>query len=1583
MSEATQVSPDDHRSEMHIALKKFNNQRLKSYYEDPGLIEEHYGIEETVIAGGYGYRQVLELVQNGADALLEYSDYESPRGDQSRIHVVLHGRRLYVANTGAPLSVDGLDALLRSHSSPKRGNQIGRFGLGFKSLLKLRGQVDLFTRNTGAIRFDPERCRLELQKRFGVTNAPRLRLAWPLGDEERRADPVCTDLTWAETIVRIEIGTDDLVEHIRHEIRTFPAEFLLFFPVTVTLTLDDGKESAREVRLEIKDPEYVLHDGDDVSHWRVAKRSVRIDNPVARDDATHIHAREIMPVTWAVPVKGRREEAGRFWAFFPTHTQTYVPGIINAPWKLNSDRNAVIGGEWNTALMVEAARLIVDTLPNLYMDEDPGRQLDAFPRQLTRKDEDAGPLIEELWALLKTAALIPDATGTLQNPEVLWRHPKDTIDFAEIWQSLAGEDHRRQLVHASCLERQRASRLNVLAERLRHPEENENRPALRRCSAASWFSMVASKKTLEAMQVLRLAEKYAEDSKKHEWSKIRPYLEVIPTQSEELVTAQRAVLAPEDTSVPGREVVDLTLQADSEAWQILTDVLYVNELDDELWRKILNEALKVQVDVDAATDKKWENLWFRLRRSPTQVRKDFIAKNADRICVRRRDGKWVASDLALLPGALVSAEDRSPNGELLVDKDFHAKDGPTLLTIGVAETPQGIIGPAGYKKIAGRSDLLRPWLDACRKRYKDTYDNSALKDYLEPAKFSMPRGWKLLAELKGIAKARLTLHLLSSLHELTFQETVLFKHRSVPSYPKIEVPHPLPWYLQSQGVVEIGSANVSLAAIVTRQDEPVLSQLPDWDSLSFAFDELNKAFPVVEASTDDLRHLWHGMIALLVNEKTLEDDSLTRLWVAAARDGVIPAELPTATGQIAISNVFVTTSLDLARRARSEGRSIVALDEQTMQSWLESGANDLSSLIKVDWVDSAGPPERLLTVLPELEDVLNDAAHETARCRNVVELRLLIEETIQPVPCMLSDWVLHIDFEQLKSFSRVKRIRLLLEEISAAGWLNRSLDDSLRLLGDSHVDERREYIKAGETLAERLLRAVGERPEPLLDALGEALSQMDFIQECSPLRLAELTLAKFGPASLAELKNALNDEGLQPPGRWSSAAALAFVASIGFPPEFASSAQTRREPEELISGPIELPPLHDFQQEVFDGLHELLASNSVRRRSVVSLPTGGGKTRVTVEAVVRLVLAPEGANRSVVWIAQTDELCEQAVQAFHQVWINLGARRTDLRVVRLWGGNPNPAGQELDRPIAVVASIQTLNSRFGSAPLEWLRKPGLVVVDECHHAIASSYSALLRWLDSEKPKKNASDEPPFVGLSATPFRSDDHESHRLARRFDNRWLPTDQERLYSRLRQQGVLAKAYYEPLDSGVGLTEEELTSLERLGEEWEGLDFENLLNRINQRLAGNTIRNERLLKCIKASKERSILFFTNSVAHAEEMVARLNLAGISAAEISGKTPRGARRYFLDRFQRGDIRVLCNHSVLTTGFDAPKTDMILIARQVFSPVRYMQMVGRGLRGEKNGGTASCRIVTVLDNLGRFQDRHPYHYCKKLYAGVA
>ena len=70
---------------------------------------------------------------------------------------------------------------------------------------------------------------------------------------------------------------------------------------------------------------------------------------------------------------------------------------------------------------------------------------------------------------------------------------------------------------------------------------------------------------------------------------------------------------------------------------------------------------------------------------------------------------------------------------------------------------------------------------------------------------------------------------------------------------------------------------------------------------------------------------------------------------------------------------------------------------------------------------------------------------------------------------------------------------------------------------------------------------------------------------------------------------------------------------------------------------------------------------------------------------------------------------------------------------------------------------------------------------------------------------------------------------------------------------------------------------------------------------------------------------------------------------------------------------MLVNHSVLTTGFDAPRTNNIVITRPIFSDILYEQIVGRGLRGPKFGGTETCRIVDFTDNLGRFGDQQSYH----------
>ncbi len=1557
-------------------IDQLRNGRLEAYSKFKADIREHYGIEQTVLAGGYGYRQVLELVQNGADAILEAHEDDLSLADGNRIHVTLRDSNLYVANTGAPLSEEGVEALLMSHSSSKRGNQIGRFGLGFKSLLRLGGKIDLFTKASGGIRFDPERCCRELREEFNVPVAPGLRLAWPLEGAERDDDPVLREFPWAETIARAEVRSTDLLEHLRQEIRAFPSEFVLFQSVPVVLQLNDGVETEREVRVEEDGDERVLMAGGVRSRWRVEKRDVCITEPRAVGDATHIHARDSVPLAWAIPLEGKREESGRFWFAFPTHTPTYLPGILNAPWKLNSDRNAIIGGEWNAELMRAAARLVTETLPKLCTPADPGRVLDAFPRQMEHADDDAAPLVLELWKTLENAAVIPDAAGALRLARDLWRHPRDNADLTRQWQALACPEDLANVAHSSCLERQRNSRLDFLAKRLK-PETGEPQwPNLRKQETPAWFAKVAAIEGSKAVEVLKLAEAYEKVCTPVEWNPVRPLLAIIPSHDGQLLTAGKVVFAPTGVTVPDRSAVAPALCDDAEAKRILTDVMKVKPLDESVWSDVLCQSLSgIPTYPEEARNAGWKAFWAKLRVAPCAVRKQFVMEKRTQIRVRRRDGDWAFTDAVLLPGALVLADDAAPNWGALLDPETHGEDGKLMATLGVCEFPEGTV--------SGKCDEFPEWLSHCRSTYKREHNTAARWGYLKPSSFYMPSGWKFLEKLTGRPNAKLAARFLSRLARGEFCDDLKFSHCTTPDrYPKTNVAHPLPWFVLKHGVVQVGAETVRLAAIVARLQEPALTNIPDWQTLLPTLEKLVSVDGATPATQSDFRSLWLALINELATAAALQDDSLRELWAGAAKDGVVPASLCTDDGEVPLPQVFVTGSPDLARRARTPSRIVVTLDDATLMLWLNNGARKLSELITAVWANDTGPTDLLTSVIPELAEVLRSEVVDTARCQPVSGLSLNIAGASEAVPCLMWGKIILVDAEQFArpQLSRAEWLMLLLNEVAAAGWLKCQPAEALQILGDSQVEERRAKVARGASLAERLLIAVGEREQPLLDALGD-LAGKEFIHQLGLLKLAELTLAQLGPATLTVLKDTLAAEGLKPPTRWNTAKARAFVASIGFPADFAASPESRREAEEFISGPIDLPPLHDFQVEVRDGIRDLVASCTSRRRAVVSLPTGGGKTRVTVEATVLLILTPESERRSVVWVAQTDELCEQAVQAFRQVWLNLGAQKTDLRIVRLWGGNPNPPIQEPGKPIVVVASIQTLNIRMGGASLEWLQNPGIVVVDECHHGITPSYTNLLRWLDAEAPRPGAptKDEPPILGLSATPFRMDDEESQRLARRFDNVWFPTNQEQLHARLRSQGVLSKVDHEALKSEAELIEAELAQLGALTN-WEGLDFENILEGINQRLAVDEKRNQLLVERIQQASERSILFFANSVKHAEEMAARLHIAGISAAAVSGTTPTSTRRYFLERFQRGEIRVLCNHSVLTTGFDAPKTEMVLIARQVFSPVRYMQIVGRGMRGEKNGGTPSCLLVTVVDNLRQFQEKHPYHFCAKYFS---
>jgi superfamily II DNA or RNA helicase len=1584
-------------------IENWRRKRLENYRNLPRDVQADSDSERKVLNDGYDHRQVLELVQNGADAVLEEVE-SAGSASSAKIQVLFDGARLYVANTGAPLSKDGIEALLSFYSSPKRGNQIGRFGIGFKSLLRLGGVVEIFSRGA-SMQFDPARCQREVRELCNLpatAAAPSFRLAWPIDrDAAAVEDPQLAALDWATTVVRAEVRNPVMIERIAEQIRTFPARFVLFISSAVELSLEGPDAPARQIRRSPADRVVILHDGGESTRWRLTERLVPITNSAAREDAGDIHGRDKVPLYWAIPLDPARAEVGRFWAFFPTNTPTHVPGILNAPWKLTSGRESITDGSWNRMLMREAAAMIVGVLPTLADSEDPGRALDYLPRQHER-DELADTLTDACWAQAAASAIVPNANGVLRLASDLCRHASDDKNLVERWCALADEGRRDEWVHPECLGGDRSARLRELAKRLADSHV-AGRPSLVQAKPADWFAQIASADADQAMAVIRLAADYADSLKKNEWTTdrssypygrddIRPTLKIIPDRDGQLRCPDDIWLARPDQSLPGRHVVADDLANDPEINRLLLTTLEVRSLLGNDWLPMLKQIMGELVNNDRGiriTPRDWSALWKTLRSARPEDRRTFAEEYNGRVRILRQDGSWQYPYSVLLPGDIISATDpNEQNRKMLVDAEFHGSDEELLRLLGAASIPDGkylIVREANNNapQHCPIEEDLRDWKNGAAERVRRSNSRVQTDSYI-PYSIELPSGSSLLRHLSGLANVRLTLALISRAEDI--EPTLVLKHRrNADWYADVEVEHPLRWLLCRFGFVAIGNATVPLSTVMARCDVPSLERLPD----------LAPALPTIRVlagsprpqptNREALDAFWQALTGHLETREAIAGDRLTHLWRDAAADHWVPEHLPGASGKVALDEVYVTGSADLARRVRGRGWTVVVLDEDTRALWRERGALNLDERFTRGWDEEVAGFNSLSDALPEVKAVLSDEAERRSPTQMVRGLHLCIGDEREPIPCLNWEGVLYLDQGQLEALPRRDRLRLILTEAAAAGWLNCSPSDGLDRIADATLDDRRREVACGADPAARLLLAVAGELDALRIALGEAACRA-LTPEATPEQISALTLDLLGPAVLQErsIGEAMKAADLRPPSRWGTDEARAFVLALGFPEFFAQSRASRLDAELQVSGPLSLPDLHGYQQEVFYALKELLDCGSGRRRAVVSLPTGGGKTRVTVQAAVELILKPAGARRVVLWIAQTKELCEQAVQSFRQVWQNLGAEGENLRVIRFWDGHPNPSAPADDEPIVVVASIQTLNSRFETRGLEWLATPGLVVVDECHHAIAPSYTSLLRWLDAEAPRPGATQksEPPLLGLSATPFRMDDDESLRLAKRFDQRQFPRDQEGLTDRLLAGGFLARADYQPLETGTTVSEELLDDLDRLWDSPDGARFDGVLERVNKALAVNEARNLRLIETLQASDARQVLFFTNSVAHAQEMAARLCLLGIPAAAVSGDsrdTPATSRRWFLDRFKAGDVRVLCNYHVLATGFDAPRTDLVLIARQVKSPVSYMQMVGRGLRGPKNGGTETCAILTVLDNLGRFRERHPFHYCKGLY----
>ncbi len=135
---------------------------------------------------------------------------------------------------------------------------------------------------------------------------------------------------------------------------------------------------------------------------------------------------------------------------------------------------------------------------------------------------------------------------------------------------------------------------------------------------------------------------------------------------------------------------------------------------------------------------------------------------------------------------------------------------------------------------------------------------------------------------------------------------------------------------------------------------------------------------------------------------------------------------------------------------------------------------------------------------------------------------------------------------------------------------------------------------------------------------------------------------------------------------------------------------------------------------------------------------------------------------------------------------------------------------------------------------------------------------------------------------------------------------------------------------------------------------------------LANDSARNLAILdRLLKIPPGTPTLVYSCTVDHAYFLATILTRMGRRAGAISSETSLTIRRGLIQEFKDGKIDFLCNFGVLTTGFDAPKTECIAMCRPTTSVVLYEQIIGRGLRGKKFGGTEECHIIDFADNFRR------------------
>ena len=1467
-----------------VYIREESKRTLSAYGTQPNLVREHANHEEDTARGGYAHRQLFELVQNSADALVG-----SGRG---RILIRLTPTHLYCADEGRPIDNDGVRALMFSHLSSKRGTaEIGRFGLGFKSVLGVTDTPEFFSRS-GSFRFDRTNAANHIRdigiaaERYPVLRLPEAVDTW----QAMKADPILQDLlAWAVNIIRLPLKSD-AHQGLAKQIEDFPPDFLLFVEhVSKLELLNDEHGSTREFSLNHHGAKTILDDGtpetmqvtlDDgttENEWLITK-IVHTLSPDAKSDSRALDDANEVPLTWAAPIR-RLNEQGLFWSFFPTLTRSLLSGILNAPWKTNEDRQNLLPGAYNDELIDAAADLVSKALPSLSTEADPARHLSVLPRREEPGDSGHSKrLRDRLYRSLCDQPIVPDQEGELKQVTDISYPPAfgsgRSVESAPYERWTAYEHRPSGWLHNRALAPDRIARLETLYRYTRNREHSGiwsryslHRPtmSLPRSSIAEWLESLTEDAASDedriqaSIAAVQTASLIPVNIRAHE-----ELGHIVLTSNGEFAAARSGSVFLGGDDEPGMSrLVHPQLQSDPETLSAL-QALGIEPISPVSKFRDAASTLLQDTSPGNVSESDWFSFWRLAREIEHRIAANIIENTSGNwrncLSVRTIAGEWRSLFHTLLPGSIVPS-DGSRDSLVAIDIQFHEGDLRLLEWLGAVEEPRKSheLSQGMFSAIA--TVYRREFVQFTRRKLGKSPREEMLNFHAPETSGPLD----VLALLSPEGCARYTWRLLDI--PATYEPWTM-QHDTQTIYPQLQFPSPALAMLRKYGHFQTDNVIRRLSDGLgdPPQNRFVLHKLlshPRHASIREAFDiqtEIGSYVDPIGAEESVLLiEAWPGLECHLASEQT--------------------------TFQLVRCVDFST----FGRASDDDGGSCLAVDSTVYLKRHTSEQNELSCVLR---------------------------------------------------------------------------------EIGRQDLLER-IDEIINYRTPEQVREARDAVRQHRTDEARLLAAVGEAelrrrlPAGLISILEQTQGPL------TGIRTAQAAIATFHTGALREYRSALSH--LDPPKQWAGRPrTVEFVRSLGFGEEWAGQRNTRRDPYIQVDGPYSLPKLHGFQRQVVGNVRRLLQSDGALgpRRGMISMPTGSGKTRAAVQAIVE-AMREDGFRGGILWVADRDELCEQAVEAWHQVWASEGAQATQLRISRMWAGQPRPLpSSELH---VIVATIQTLAAKISRQPesYEFLADFQILVFDEAHRSITRTSTQVMQELGLTRWRR--SDEPFLLGLTATPYRGhSEEETNRLVNRYGRNRLDSgafvsdDPEDVIRELQDMRILAQAHHKTIEGGTfSLSYDELRQL--VETPW-------LPESVERRIGNDADRTQRIvdaywdhIHCV--DPDWPTLIFATSVEHSRVVAALLSSRDIKARAVSANTDAATRRRVVEEFRAGDIKALVNYGIFREGFDAPKTRAIIVARPVYSPNLYFQMIGRRLRGVKNGGNDQCLILNVEDNIENFEQK--------------